>query len=74
VSTGDKRRGLGRGLDDLIGDLADSGAPVPPEGEVELDRIEPNPFQPRRLFPAETLEGLAASIRSRGLPTRSPSR
>jgi ParB family chromosome partitioning protein len=67
VSTGDKRRGLGRGLDDLIGDLADSGAPVPPEGEVELDRIEPNPFQPRRLFPAETLEGLAASIRSRGL-------
>jgi len=40
---------------------------VPAEGEVELDRIEPNPLQPRRLFPPESLEGLAASIRAQGL-------
>jgi ParB family chromosome partitioning protein len=57
-------------LDDLLGNLADTTSvrrAVPAEGEVELDRIEPNPLQPRRLFSPESLEGLAASIRAQGL-------
>ncbi len=35
--------------------------------EVELDRIVPNPDQPRRVFNEEALQELAASIRSIGL-------
>jgi ParB family chromosome partitioning protein len=66
MSPRDPKRGLARGLDDLLGGLADT-TPVPAEGEVELDRIEPNPFQPRRQFPPQSLEGLAASIRAQGL-------
>ncbi|MCX7022581.1 MAG: ParB/RepB/Spo0J family partition protein [bacterium] len=70
MSPRDPRRGLARGLDDLLGNLADTTPgrrAVPAEGEVELDRIEPNPLQPRRYFPPESLEGLAASIRAQGI-------
>lgn len=35
--------------------------------EVPLDRIIPNPSQPRRHFDAEELEGLANSMREKGL-------
>ncbi len=35
--------------------------------EVELDKIVPNPDQPRRIFNEESMEELAASIRSIGL-------
>ncbi len=66
MSPRDPKRGLARGLDDLLGDLA-APTPVPAEGEVALDRIEPNPLQPRRHFAPESLEGLAASIRTQGL-------
>lgn len=61
--------GLGRGLSALI-----PGAPVPepPREErttltVPVERIHPNPLQPRREFPAEELESLAASIRQHGV-------
>ncbi len=60
------RRGLARGLDSLIGDLADE-TPVPHDGEIEVELIEANPFQPRRSFSEESLAGLADSIRSKGL-------
>jgi len=66
MSPRNPKRGLARGLDDLLGNLADT-TPVQPEGEVELDRIEPNPLQPRRDFAPESLEGLAASIKAQGL-------
>jgi ParB family chromosome partitioning protein len=66
MSPRDPKRGLARGLDDLLGDLA-APDPVPAEGEVALDRIEPNPLQPRRQFDSESLEGLAASIKAQGL-------
>ncbi len=35
--------------------------------EIPLDRIQPNPSQPRRIFSSEDLEGLAASIHTNGL-------
>ena len=56
------RRGLGRGLEVLIG-----GA-----GEAELlhlpvEAMHPNPRQPRRRFEPEATSGLAASIRHQGV-------
>ena len=35
--------------------------------EIPLDKIKPNPSQPRRIFSEEDLEGLANSIRANGL-------
>lgn len=34
---------------------------------IEIEKIEPNPFQPRREFNKEALEGLAHSIREHGI-------
>ena len=57
------RRGLGRGLEVLIG-----GAGSPHElTELPVAEIHPNPRQPRRHFEAEAVSGLAESIRSQGL-------
>jgi ParB family transcriptional regulator, chromosome partitioning protein len=58
------RRGLGRGLDVLIGGLA---APEQQLAELSVDSIHPNPRQPRRRFAPEATEGLAGSIKSQGL-------
>lgn len=60
-----KRNALGRGLSALI----DDAEKVQSAGinEVELSKIEANPFQPRSNFDQETLEELAASIREIGL-------
>ena len=35
--------------------------------EIDMDRIYPNPNQPRRIFESEELEDLAASIKTNGL-------
>lgn len=44
---------------------------MPRRGEsvfwIEVDKIEPNPFQPRREFDQEALKGLASSIREHGV-------
>lgn len=34
---------------------------------IEVEKIEPNPFQPRREFDAETLKDLAGSVREHGI-------
>jgi ParB family transcriptional regulator, chromosome partitioning protein len=57
------RRGLGRGLDVLIGGLAQA----PTLTELPLAEIHPNPRQPRRRFAPEATEGLAGSIKAQGL-------
>ncbi|BDG61864.1 ParB/RepB/Spo0J family partition protein [Caldinitratiruptor microaerophilus] len=59
------RRGLGRGLGALIPEIG----PVDREQvqELPLDRIRPNPRQPRKAFAPEALEELAASIREHGV-------
>jgi ParB family chromosome partitioning protein len=57
------RRGLGRGLEVLIG-----GQPVPSELlEIPVDAIHPNPRQPRRRFEPEAASGLAESVRRQGV-------
>lgn len=62
-----KKSALGRGLDALItmDDLRTGGSSS--ISEIELSKIQPNPEQPRSIFEQETLEELAASIRSIGI-------
>ena len=66
MSTGasEARRGLGRGLDVLIGGL---GTPIQELVRLPLDEIHPNPRQPRRRFAPEATDGLAGSIKAQGL-------
>jgi ParB family chromosome partitioning protein len=59
-----KRKALGKGLSALLPD------PDPSPGgalEVPLDRLEPNPYQPRTHLRPEALASLAASIRQSGM-------
>jgi len=61
-------RRLGKGLGALLGEYLDE--PVSgeiPIRELEVSRIRPNPFQPRRQFEGEALAELEASIRENGL-------
>jgi ParB family chromosome partitioning protein len=62
-----KRRGLGRGLSALIPQSGDE--PTAAEGlkAVAVDKITPNPHQPRTRLDETALEELAASIREHGL-------
>ena len=63
-----KKRGLGRGLDALLG--GDGGLVVEPEGELRLlpiQQIQPGKYQPRRHWNDEALDELAASIKAQGL-------
>jgi ParB family transcriptional regulator, chromosome partitioning protein len=64
LSSAASRRGLGRGLEVLIGG-GDSGGPELVELPVEA--IHPNPRQPRKRFEAEAGSGLAESVRSQGV-------
>jgi ParB family chromosome partitioning protein len=70
-----KRKNLGRGLDALLGD--DSDTPVPAEapaagtGATEsrapIESLVPGRYQPRHRFDQEELDGLADSVKSRGI-------
>ncbi len=62
-----KRNALGRGLGALIDDAEKMQQGAAGISEVDLEKIEANPFQPRTKFDAEALEELAASIREIGL-------
>lgn len=69
-----EKRGLGRGLSALMADVRID--PVPgagpergrkPDLVVPVEKIAPNPDQPRRDFSREALEDLANSIREKGI-------
>lgn len=68
-----KQKGLGRGLDALFGlDKIEQPArpvatPMSDTAELQIDRIIPNPQQPRSSFDEEALEELADSIRTLGV-------
>ena len=68
-----ERRGLGRGLSALMSDInlssdaSASAAPPRPDFRVPIERVVPNPNQPRRDFEPAALEALAASIRQKGV-------
>src|SRR5439155_24971060 len=62
LSSAAERRGLGRGLEVLLG-----GATPTELAELPVDAIHPNPRQPRRRFDSEAGAGLAESVRSQGV-------
>ncbi len=68
-----ERRGLGRGLSALMADVAPAvetpvlGNPRKSEQSIAIDRITPNPDQPRRSFSEDALTDLANSIREKGI-------
>jgi ParB family chromosome partitioning protein len=63
LSSAPNRRGLGKGLEVLIG-----GREGGPElAALPVDQIHPNPRQPRRRFEPDAAAGLASSVRSQGL-------
>jgi len=68
-----ERRGLGRGLSALMADVdmtpdsAPADTPRKADSTVGLDRIVPNPDQPRRTFNEEALSDLTASIKEKGI-------
>jgi ParB family chromosome partitioning protein len=64
-----KKRGLGRGLDALLGG-AGTASPLEQEGELRhqpIQQIQPGKYQPRRHWNEEALDELAASIKAQGL-------
>lgn len=66
------RRGqLGRGLSALFGDADDDYTPAEkggrPANKVPIEFLKPGPFQPRRRFDEHAIQGLADSIRERGI-------
>lgn len=69
-----KRKVLGRGLSALIPDVpeapaasSEGAAPAGDAVELAVDRLEPNPFQPRLVMDPARLDELTASIRASGI-------
>lgn len=68
-----KKGGLGRGLNALIADSVQTAEPAPQgkiTGEtvcIDINKIAPNPNQPRKNFDDEKLNELAESIKQHGI-------
>jgi len=64
-----EKRRLGRGLEALLGGDKGhgNGEGGGPSVEVPLDAIQHNPFQPRKVFDADELASLSASVKSHGI-------
>jgi ParB family chromosome partitioning protein len=70
-----KTRGLGRGLSALMADVSaqqderttESAPQRRPDLLVPIEKVFPNPDQPRRSFGNEQMQDLAASIREKGV-------
>jgi ParB family chromosome partitioning protein len=66
--TNGKRKALGRGLSALIPEPEGGAPPGPPAAtDVPVERLDPNPFQPRSAIDPERLAELQASIRASGI-------
>ena len=71
-SASNKPKALGRGLSSLLpsrpAQTASAPQPAPAEAtKLAIDRIQPNPQQPRGSFQEDLLEELAESIRAHGI-------
>lgn len=60
-------RGLGRGLGALLGEPRERAPAGDALVQIPVERIRPNPAQPRQSFAPESLAELAASIRELGV-------
>ncbi len=71
VQKKEQRRGLGRGLSALMADVApeENNTTSAPRSDltVPIEKLVPNPDQPRRVFTDDQLEELANSIRTKGV-------
>ena len=68
----DRKRGLGRGLSALMADVSETESvaakgPSAADQLIPIERISPNPDQPRKQFVQEDLDDLAASIKEKGV-------
>lgn len=67
------KKSLGRGLNAILSDVEEAYKKDLEEGqnsrilEIDIDRISPNPYQPRTHFNEEALEELSQSIKRHGL-------
>jgi len=61
------RRGLGRGLGALIPGAPQDEAPSGPVQVLALERLSPNPFQPRREIDGTEFDALVDSVRRHGV-------
>ncbi len=59
-----EKKRLGRGLGALIPEVMESSTET---NEIALDKIKPNPFQPRREFDETRLQELTASVKEHGI-------
>jgi ParB family chromosome partitioning protein len=66
MSAGPKRKALGKGLSALLPEPKTPAVP-PSAAEVSVERLEPNPHQPRAALDPTRLADLAASIRQSGV-------
>jgi ParB family transcriptional regulator, chromosome partitioning protein len=64
LSSAPNRRGLGRGLEVLVGGLEPNAAELL---EVPVEAIHPNPKQPRKRFDGEADFGLPESVKRQGV-------
>jgi ParB family transcriptional regulator, chromosome partitioning protein len=64
LSSAPNRRGLGRGLELLMGGIEPTSVELL---ELPIDALHPSARQPRRRFEAEAASGLAESIRTQGV-------
>jgi ParB family transcriptional regulator, chromosome partitioning protein len=61
-----RNRGMGRGLAAILS-VSESEDDAPELRDVAVELISPNPKQPRKRFEGSSLEGLADSMRARGV-------
>ncbi len=64
------KKSLGRGLGDILGEVAEVYESQMPKNEIielDIDSIRLNPYQPRKYFNKESLQELASSIKEHGL-------
>lgn len=67
------RRGLGRGLSALMADVNFDVRSAPDQGArrtdvlVPIEKLVPNPYQPRRSFAPDALQELADSVKEKGI-------
>lgn len=61
-----ERRRLGRGLDALL-NSSPSTTGTADQARVPVGQVDPNPYQPRKVFDGEELASLSASIRNHGI-------
>ncbi|MCI8526604.1 MAG: ParB/RepB/Spo0J family partition protein [Oscillospiraceae bacterium] len=61
------QKGLGKGLGALFGDMSPAVQGESPNLQLPIQKIEPNPLQPRKNFDEEELQALADSIGQHGV-------